>query len=150
MSQKYRHRGYRETEREERDHSKPPPRKELSTEERIHKRSLRKATNREANEVVRCHNCGWNVQDFGTIGPTTGCPKCNAPLHCCRVCRNFDSAARWQCRAEITQAVGDKGAANDCGKFQPRLVLDATGRRSKPSGQSSNDPRAQFENLFKR
>ncbi len=150
MSQKYRHRGYRETEREERDHSKPPPRPELTTEERIHRRSLRKATNREANDVVRCHNCGWNVQDFGTIGPTTGCPKCNAPLHCCRTCNHFDSAARWQCRADIPEAVSGKSEANQCTHYRPRLVLDATGRRTQTASGGSSDPRSQFENLFKK
>ena len=45
----------------------------------------------------------------------------------------------------------DKGKANQCRQFQPRLVLDVTGRRSAPkSGGKSNDPRAQFESLFKR
>ena len=146
---KYRHRGYQDNDRDqEREPTrKTPARDPLTPEERIQQRSLRRATNREANEVVRCGTCGRNAEDAGTIVTSSICPHCRAPLHCCRACNNFDSAARWQCRAEITEAVLDKGKANQCAMYQPRLVLDATGRRTTPK---SNDPRAQFEDLFKR
>lgn len=148
MSPKYRHRGYRDSEsKDEREH-KRPPKKNLTTEEKIQRRSMRHAIDREAHEVVRCHVCGRGAQDFDTIGFTTSCPSCDAPLHCCRTCRNFDTAARWECRAEINEAVGDKNKANQCALYAPRLVLDATGRRSKAS--KSNDPKSQFESLFKR
>lgn len=145
---KYRHSGYQDSDRDDREREKKPPaRDRLTTEERIQQRSLRKATNREAHEVVRCGTCGRNVEDIGAIVTASTCPHCRAALHCCRACNHFDSSARWQCRAKITEAVMDKGKANRCGQFQPRLVLDATGRRSTPK---SNDPRAQFEDLFKR
>jgi len=146
---KYRHRGYQDSSRDDdRERPrKPPARDPLTKEERIQQRSLRRATSREANEVVRCGTCGRNVEDAGTIVESSTCPHCRAPLHCCRACNHFDSAARWQCRAQITQAVMDKGKANQCAQFQPRLVLDATGRRTTPK---ANDPRAQFEDLFKR
>jgi len=148
MSRKYHHQGYRDSEREERSREKPPPRKELTKEERIQRRSLRHAIDREANEVVRCPNCGRNAQSLGAITFETACPHCGAPMHCCRTCRHFDSAARWQCRAEIPAPVGDKTKANHCVEYSPRLVLDVTGRRtgSGPAG----DARSQFENLFKR
>jgi hypothetical protein len=148
MSRKYRQRGYQESDRDEKERSQSPQRKELSFEERIQRRSMRKATDREAKEVVRCQVCGRNVEDFGTIASTTNCPHCNAPLHCCRVCKHFDSSARWQCRAEITEAVSDKSKANQCGHYEPRLVLDFTGRRG--SKHRSNDPKSAFDNLFKR
>jgi len=119
---------------------------------------MRKATNREAHEVVRCHACGRDVADIATIETGTTCPFCSAALHCCRTCKFFDSSARWQCRADITEAVGDKGKANTCAQFSPRLVLDFTGRRGQSgprgnggsSGGGGNDPRTQFENLFRR
>jgi len=150
MSRKYRHQGYRDSEREERSRDKPPPRKELTKEERIQRRSMRHAIDREANEVVRCPNCGRNAQSLGAITPQTACPHCNAPMHCCRTCRQFDSAARWQCRAEIVAPVGDKTKANDCAEYSPRLVLDVTGRRTGSGPGSSGDARSQFESLFKR
>lgn len=151
MSRKYRQPGYQDSDREEpsREH-RPAPARELTREERIQRRSLRHATAREANEVIRCHHCGRNVQNFGTIERSTVCPHCSTPLHCCRTCRHFDSSARWQCRAAIAQAVSDKSRANDCAHYAPRIVLDTTGRRSGPGSAPSGDPKDQFENLFKR
>lgn len=154
MSQKYRHRGYRESERrddrerERQEHREPLPRA-ISPEQKAQIRSLRKATDREAQEVVRCPTCGRNVDYTGRFTRDTRCPKCSADLRCCRTCTHFDSGTRWECRADIEERVPDKIKANDCPKFEPRLQLDATGRRS--SGRSGPvDPRTAFENLFKR
>ena len=116
----------------------------------IQKKSLRHAIDREAHEVVRCHNCGRNTDGVGAIGLDTRCMHCTAPLHCCRTCRHFDSGARHQCRAPIETAVGNKNEANQCGHYSPRLVLDVTGRRSGKGRSGGGDPRSQFENLFKR
>ena len=154
MSRKYRQQGYQDSDRD-RDHdrhSERPPRKDLTREERIQKKSLRHAIDREANEVVRCHNCGRNGDGAGSIAVETRCGHCAAPLHCCRTCKHFDTGARYQCRAPIEASIGDKNKANRCAHYAPRLVLDVTGRRSPrgANGGASNDPRSQFENLFKR
>ena len=147
MAQKYRQRGYRESEREEerRPKAQTPP---LSPEEKAQQRSLRHAISREANEVVRCHNCGRSVAGFGAIGGETACPHCNAPLHCCRACRHFDTGARWECRVQIPERIAEKSQANACALFEARIVLDATGKRSGSS--PSGDPKSAFENLFRR
>jgi hypothetical protein len=153
MDRKYRQRGYMEDDRrDERSKTKAPPSKQLTPEERIQRKSLRHAIDREAREVLRCHVCGRGISGFGTITPSSACPHCDAALHCCRTCTSFDSAARWECRAEIAEPVSDKHKANACPLYAPRLVLDATGRRSAggPGGGPSSDPRSQFENLFKR
>ncbi|HXV77150.1 MAG TPA: hypothetical protein VD788_12605 [Candidatus Polarisedimenticolaceae bacterium] len=151
MDRKYRQRGYMDGDRDDdRSRGKTAPRKQLTKEERIQQRSLRHAMDREAREVMRCHVCGRSVFDLGTIGRETACPHCNAALHCCRTCVHFDSAARWQCRVPIQQAVPDKNKANECSEYSPRLVLDATGRRSSgPAGGRAGDARSQFEDLFK-
>ena len=155
MSRKYRHQGYQDSggngdRQRDRPRDRPAaPRNNLTTEERIQRKSLRHAIDREANEVIRCHACGRGVQGYDVIKPDTTCPHCNTSLHCCRICRQFDSSARWQCRAEITAAVGDKNKANECALYSPRLVLDSTGRRSNVS-RGPSGPREQFENLFKR
>ncbi len=143
---KYRQRGYKDSERDDERRPKPPP--QLTPEEKAQQRALRHAISREAQEVVRCHNCGRSVQAFGAITPETSCPNCAAPLHCCRACRHFDTGARWECRAEIPERVPDKGKVNSCTLFEARLVLDATGKRF--GTPSSNDPKSAFENLFKR
>lgn len=151
MSRKYRQQGYMDSDRDDaRSRPAPPPANNLTPEERIQRRSLRHAMEREAREVVRCHGCGRSVQSFDApIDHTTVCPSCNAPLHCCRGCSHFDTGRRWQCRAEISQPVADKSKANDCPSYAPRLVLDSTGRRSD-APRGNGDPREQFENLFKR
>jgi hypothetical protein len=149
MSRKYRHQGYMDAERKDRDAgTKQPPNRSLTSEERIQRRSLRHAIDREAKEVIRCHVCGRGTQNFDVIAFDTHCPSCRAPLHCCRTCSHFDSAARRQCRAEITAAVGDKSKANECVLYSPLLVLDSTGKRDNTS-HGSGGPREQFENLFK-
>jgi hypothetical protein len=149
MTRKYRQRGYMESQRDEREHRKPPLRKKpLTPEEKAQLRGLRHATAREAREVVRCPKCGTNVQTLGAIGPETTCPQCNAALHCCRACLHFDSSARWECRGEISERIPDKLKANTCALYTPRLVLDATGKRVET--RASNDPKARFESLFKR
>ncbi len=148
MSQKYRQRGYKEGEWQDRGPRKPPPQKPLTPEEKAQQRSLKHALNREANEVVRCPDCGRNIQAIGAIGPESSCPHCNAPLHCCRACRHFDTAARFECRAGVTERVPDKGKANACALYAARLVLDATGRRT--GTPQSSDPKSAFDSLFKR
>lgn len=149
MGPKYRHRGYKDKEFEERDRGKPPPRQDLTPEERIHRRGLRHAIDREAHAIVRCHNCGRNLQNLAPITSASTCPNCSTPLHCCRTCQYFDSGARWQCKAEIEEPVSAKNDNNNCPKYEPRKVLDVTGRRSQ-STRGSNDPRSQFDDLFKR
>ena len=150
MSRKYRHKGYQDSEQKEpRSQRKQAPTSNLTTEERIQRRSLRHAIAREANEVIRCHNCGRSVPSLDAISPGKQCPSCNAPVHCCRTCRHFDSAARWQCHADIPEAVSDKSKGNHCTLYEPRLVLDTTGRRSN-TPRGGGGPKEQFENLFKR
>jgi hypothetical protein len=152
MDRKYRQSGYMDHGRDDdRPRSRTQQRKPLTREERIQKKSLRHAIDREAREVLRCHVCGRSIFDFGSMGQTASCPHCDAALHCCRTCKSFDSSARWQCRATIEQAVADKNKANDCSSYAPRLVLDSTGRRSvKPAGNGrGGDARSQFEDLFK-
>lgn len=152
MSRKYRHQGYRDEEfREDREPRKAPPRKPLTPEERAQRRGLRHALDRDAREVLRCPTCGRTAQNLGAVTPASACPHCNAALRCCRACRHFDSAARWQCRAEIAEPVTDKNRANHCPRYEPRLVLDATGRRSEnATARRAGDPKAAFESLFKR
>jgi len=156
MAMKYRQRGYRDGDyRDERESrvngdDRPALPRALSPEQRSQIRSLRHATDREAREVVRCATCGRNVEHFGAITRESHCPHCSAALHCCRTCTHFDTGARWECRKPVEVRVESKGTANDCSSFEPRLVLDATGRRSGGSARGPSDPKAAFENLFKR
>ena len=149
MERKYGHKGYQDSSRDERDRKRTPPPQPLTPEERAQQRSLRHAVQREANEVLRCPNCGRNVVASGTVTVESRCPHCAASLHACRACRHFDTSARWECQAQVTAPITEKSKANTCPLFEARLVLDATGKRTGASGAGS-DPKSQFENLFKR
>jgi len=150
MNRKYRQQGYQDSPRESsRERPRTPPAAPLSPEERAQLRASRHAVQREANEVMRCPNCGRNVVAFGAVGFESLCPHCAAPLHACRACRHFDTSARWECRAPIAASVPEKSKANTCTHFEARLVLDATGKRTGTAA-SGSDPKSQFENLFKR
>jgi len=151
MDRKYGHKGYQESTRDDRDRDRKhaPPTSPLTPEQKAQQRSLRHAVQREANEVMRCPNCGRNISASGAVSSDARCPHCGSSLHACRACMHFDSSARWECRAPIAAPVADKSKANTCASFAARLVLDTTGKRTGTSG-SSNDPKSQFDNLFKR
>jgi hypothetical protein len=53
----------------------------------------------------------------------------------------------------VPARVPDKAAENSCPEFSAQLILDATGKRTTPTGgpgSRGNDPKSLFENLFKR
>ena len=159
MSQKYSQPGYqdrdrkdrpKDNDRDDRNQHGHQKRDDLSIGERHQLRGLRKATDRQAREVIRCHVCGVAVDADKPILPHTNCPKCSAALHCCRTCRHFDSDSRYQCRAEIPAALPDKLKANSCDQYEPRKLLDHTGRRVQPKRKGNpNDPKEKFKALFK-
>lgn len=139
---KYKHKGYRESERRD-ERQREAPRKRTPEE-----RQLRHMMERSATLVVRCHQCSTDAGAVETITAASTCGHCGAALHVCRNCAHFDTGARWECRAPIEAPVPDKTAANDCPHFKANTVLDATGRRSGASSPSS--ARAAFDKLFKK
>jgi hypothetical protein len=147
---KYRHAGYHDDDyRRERETRKPE------------KRGPREITTREATVVMRCWQCGDQQTPDDGIDTFSVCSNCNADLHCCRTCLHFDPAARFECRQPIEKAFRDKTVRNDCSPFEPRPVLDATGRRARSAppvrkkrddnGSSGRNGGARdaFDNLFK-
>jgi hypothetical protein len=158
MTQKYRHHGYRDTEREDRGRDtttrRPPQDRSAQSEgERAQQRSLRHALERDAREVIRCPGCGRNVPAVGAVATDNRCTHCGASLHCCRTCKSFDTAVSWECRKadRIPARIPDKAAPNTCPHYEPGLILDSTGKRTTPGPRGAgNDPKSQFDNLFKR
>jgi len=145
---KYKQKGYRDSEqRGEKKQKNDAPRTPRTPEER----QLRHMMERSANLVLRCHQCSSVAGAGDGIGQSAVCAGCGAALHCCRNCASFDTGARWECRAEITQPVLDKTAANACELFKANTVLDATGRRAGAGAAAAPaDARAAFDNLFKK
>ncbi len=131
------------TRDERREHKKTGP--DLGNREQV--RRLRQAMDRSAEQVLRCQDCGHQQHaEMAMIGPTTACDRCGTPLHSCRHCAHFDTSRATRCRKDIRLAVG-AAAANDCEAFEPRLVLDATGKRL--GGRRSRDARSDFDSLFR-
>jgi hypothetical protein len=136
---KYRQRGYKDSEREDRPERPRGPKKP---------RGPREVYTREANTVWRCADCGHQMPVPASVPSSETCPSCSRPLHSCRNCTHFDTSARFECKEPIPAPVRSKNQANECDRFAPAVVLDATGRRTSTAGPT--DARAAFDALFKK
>ncbi len=85
----------------------------------------------------RCFKCA------ATLPPGTDftgtCPKCNAQLHCCKQCVNFESSTRFQCMKPIPVRIAIKDQANECTLFSPRVTVAR--EVSGQNGSASTDDR---------
>ncbi len=105
--------------------------------------------------AARCFNCSVTLpSDTEFKG---NCPKCNAPLHCCKQCAHFEPSTRFQCLKPIPVRIVAKDQANTCELFKPRVTVardaTATGQSAAPviaEPRSPSDARAAFDNLFKK
>jgi hypothetical protein len=138
--QKYRQRGYRDSERSGRSggsssSSDRPARLEGAPKGR--------GADRNRDEVFRCKTCGEkNDPEFGLEAV---CKKCGAALHACAQCRFFDGSAPSQCRQEIPAPIPAKLKANSCTFFAPTVSLNLTGAKA---ADSPDQARSAFDRLF--
>jgi hypothetical protein len=152
---KYRNRGYKDSEREERGAgggggASRGPQAPREKKEGPRGRGLGART----ESVFRCATCGekqlsvLSAVSPEDVLPDAVCKKCGAALHTCSNCIHFDTSVRWECRQweKIPARVPKKTAANDCPCFTPKLVSEFAkdSERAKPG-----DPRAAFDALFK-
>ena len=136
--QKYRQRGYRDSEREP-QRQKPQSRPESKPVDREGPRSPKMMA---FGEAVNCSSCGAKAP---SITLESSCPKCRADLHTCRQCRYFDPSAHFECSKTIKARIVNKTARNTCELFAPRAVVE----RQTSSG-APTDARQAFANLFKK
>src|SRR5688572_21925605 len=59
-------------------------------------------------EVLRCAMCGAVVPPPIEITAESQCPKCRADLRSCKNCRNFDTAAQFECTERIPERITKK------------------------------------------
>ena len=115
----------------------------------------------QAVTASRCFNCSTTLPadvDFGGA-----CPKCNAPLHCCKQCAHFEPSTRFQCLKPIPLRIAPKDQANLCELFKPRVTVareaspaasqqlpsnGAPARTQEP--RTPSDAKAAFDSLFKK
>jgi len=152
---KYRQNGYMDSDREGKafreDRSKPQgPRPPLDiTGPRLPRLVQHVAAS-------RCYNCSTAIPPGTDFSGT--CPKCNAELHCCKQCVNFDTSAQFECIKPIPFYIPNKIAKNDCPFYEFRMTVEkdtspiqyaaavpATANPGRP-----NDARKAFEDLFKK
>ena len=77
----------------------------------------------------------------------TSCASCGDALHSCSNCSFFNTGARFECQQPIAKRVESKAKGNECKFFKPKAVRDL---KVETPGESSNDPRAAFDALFKK
>lgn len=116
----------------------------------------------ESVTASRCYNCATPLPSDVEFH-SGECPKCKVPLHCCKQCRYFEPATRFQCMKPVTERIPDKQGANACTFFKPRVTVardsapasnaarpGATGRPEAAAPKSATDARIAFDNLFKK
>jgi hypothetical protein len=142
---KYRHRGYRDDDREPRREGGAPPKKEYVPRGQppVAPKTFSMPGFRE---VVRCVRCGNELTVATAWSPDGACSRCGAALHSCAQCVHFDTSAPFECQQPIPARVSPKDARNECPLFEPRATVERE-TSSQASGPSS--ARKAFDDLFK-
>jgi hypothetical protein len=106
----------------------------------------------------RCFQCSTALP--ASVDFKGACPKCNAPLHCCKQCSHFEPSTRFQCLKPIPVRLAPKDLANECTHFSPRVTVarDAPPPSAPAPSQAlpadfakkPSDARTAFDNLFKK
>jgi hypothetical protein len=160
MDRKYRQRGYRDRDAEDKKRNRPerpneqPPRPKHDL--------LGPRTPRMVGTVMRsrCSNCGAVLAPG--FDPNGQCPRCHAEMHCCKQCVHFDTGKQFECTQPIPERITKKDAKNSCPFFEFRMTVEkdtapvayaAAKTQVAPVTLSSSRPsdaRQAFENLFKK
>lgn len=134
---KYRHKGYQDSDWEERQRQRAGREREESFAPR------RRGLGAPTLSVFRCRMCGENLP-YGSVVPLEAtCPRCKTPLHSCAHCSFFDVASPNECLKPVLTRIANKNSANACQLFSPRLVQEF-------AEEAPSDPRAAFHALFRK
>src|SRR5215212_9651933 len=116
----------------------------------------------QAVTAARCYSCSTMLPSG--VNFSGNCPKCNAELHCCKQCSQFEPSTRFQCLKPIPVRIPIKDKANDCTFFSPRVTVardapagmpptsyrDRQSQSQPESPRNSSDARNAFDRLFKK
>jgi hypothetical protein len=144
---KYRQRGYQDEPREPRGDRKPEQKKEYAP--RGQPPLAPKTFSMPGfREVVKCARCGNELTVALASAAQGQCPRCQADLHSCAQCVNFDTGAAFECQKPVPVRVSPKDVRNTCSYFEPRTTVEReTKSASSPSSPSS--AKKAFDDLFK-
>jgi hypothetical protein len=153
LDRKYKQHGYM-SEDKPKKHEKKPPHDGRPRQEQFGPRTPRMVG---TVSRMRCSNCGAVLQP--NADPNAKCPRCAFDLHCCKQCRYFDSAARFECMQPVIEQIARKDVKNDCALYEFRTTIEKdtapTAVPPSSSGTPSSasrpkDARSAFEDLFKK
>jgi hypothetical protein len=153
LDRKYKQHGYMSEDKPKKQEKKPPH------DGRPRQEQFGPRTPRMVGTVsrMRCSNCGTVLQP--NADPNAKCPRCAFDLHCCKQCRYFDSAARFECMQPVVEQIARKDVKNDCTLYEFRTTIEKDTApiavQSSSSATPSNpsrpkDARSAFEDLFKK
>ena len=138
---KYRHRGYRDDDRERPQGDRPreggrperPPGAPAGTR-RMSSEGAKNPRMMGYREVAKCARCATPV-DIEVLS-LSKCGKCGQPIRACIQCVHFDPGAPFECSQPIKARVSPKDAPNDCQLFSLRTSWE----RETSSTQSPASP----------
>ena len=86
-----------------------------------------------------CYHCKKSIPVLGAfkVTRTEECPYCSASLHCCRMCKFFDTKVYNECYESNADRIVDKEKANFCDYFT--LTGDKNNEVSKEDLLNSAD-----------
>lgn len=155
MDRKYKQKGYRDRDSEDRkrERSERPPEPKLK-----HQDMLGPRTPRMVGTVMRarCSNCGAVLSpNFDRGGE---CPRCHFALHSCKQCVHFDTGRQFECTQPIPERIAKKDAKNTCRFFEFRMTVEkdtspviyAPSTPTSANSTRPTDARKAFEDLFKK
>lgn len=147
---KYRHRGYQDSDSGGSGPKRPRTPMEYRPE-RLEGAPRGRTAGGFGPEAFKCARCGELQRGFSTVELEAVCSGCNADLHSCANCKNFDTNARWECREEALAArISPKDVRNICTLFAPRIVRDLSADKARGGSSTPDDARKAFEALFKK
>ena len=157
MERKYKQRGYRDRDGDEKKRERAE-RGERPAAPRPKQDLLGPRTPRMVGTVTRarCSNCGAVLAPG--FDPGGQCPRCQFELHCCKQCVHFDTSRQFECTQPIPERVAKKDAKNSCRFFEFRVTVEkdtspvnyAKNTPAAPSAARPTDARRAFEDLFKK
>jgi len=138
---RYTQRGYMDNEPRPRRQSTPKPQ---------HEGPRGRGLGAPTKEVFRCRDCGQEVEastwtESRRIDLDASCSKCDADLHSCVNCSQFDTSERFECRQPIEERVASKTQRNRCELFAAKITME---RESDTTGPAPSAGRAAFDALF--
>lgn len=96
------------------------------------------------SHALVCWKCGASLAALTLpLRRLEVCKSCNAELHVCRLCVEYDTAYAKHCREPTAEEVRDKERANFCDFFKPR-----PGAHSAPNEGELKQARSALDALF--